>query len=392
MSPSDTQTPATPPVPRRGLRLTAIVAISVAVLVVAAGLFTRAAQSARLRAWTQQQAIATVAVISPASNADGGTLALPGRLEAYSSAPIYARVGGYLKSWKVDIGAQVKAGQLLAEIDAPDVQQQLIEAQADLKGAQANETLSRATAQRWESMLAKGAVSRQEVEEKTGDLAAKQAATNSAEATVERLRATMAFTRLVAPFDGVVTARNTDIGQLVVASSGSELFVISNVHKLRVYVSVPQSYVPSVKPGTKATLSVPDHPGKSYSATVEASSRAVDASSGTTLMQLTVDNSGGELLPGGYADVHLDLPGGAATLNIPSSALIFDGDGLRVATVGADNRARMKTVTIASDEGKTVAIASGLEASDRVIDSPPDGIADGVEVRVADSAAKSARS
>lgn len=388
MSPSEDPTASSAPASGRGLRLAAIITAALAVAIVVIGLVTRSAQSARLREWTDAQAIPTVAIITPGAIDGGGVLALPGRLQAHASAPIYARVGGYLKSWKVDIGAHVKAGQLLAEIEAPDVAQQLIEARADLNGAEANATLAAATAQRWQAMLAKGAVSKQDVEEKNGDLAAKQAAVNSARATVERLRATLGFTRLLAPFDGVVTARNTDVGQLIVASSGNPLFVISDARKLRIYVNVPQTYVPGVTPGTHATISVPEHAGRSYQATVEASSQAVEASSGTALMQLTVDNADGGLLPGGYADVHLNLPGDARVLSIPASALIFDAGGLRVATVDASQHAHLRTVTVASDQGKTVAIATGLEAGDRVIDSPPDGLAEGTEVRIAGQPAK----
>jgi len=372
------------------LRWTAIIAGSLGLLIVIAGLITRASEGAQLRNWTDAQAIPTVAVAAPGSAGAAATLDLPGRLEAYARAPIYARVSGYLKSWKFDIGAQVKAGQLLAEIQAPDLDQQLAQAQADLSTAEANLTLSASTAQRWQSMLGTNAVSKQEVDEKSGDLAAKQALVKAARANMERLRATEGFTRIVAPFDGIVTARNTDVGQLIqaVGSTGPELFEVSDVRKLRVYVSVPQNYVPRVPPGTQALLSVPEHPGKSYAATVESSSQAVTAASGTALMQLAVDNGARELLPGSYAEVRLELPHDASTLSVPASALIFDAQGLRVATVDANDRVKLKTVTIGRDLGPTVEISSGLAATDRVIQTPPDGLADDTVVRIAGNAAK----
>lgn len=373
----------------RGVRVGGIVLSALAVIVVAAGLITRAAENAQMRKWTDEQAVPTVAVIRPVKDGSAHALVLPGRLEAYSSAPIYARVSGYLKSWKVDIGAPVRAGQLLADIEAPDVEQQLLQAQADLNGAQANATLADATAKRWQSMFDKGAVSRQDVDEKVGDLAAKQAQVRSDQANVERLRTMMGFTRLVAPFDGIVTARNTDVGQLIVASGGEALFVVSSVKRLRVYVNVPQNYAAGIQPGTRAKIAVPEHADRTYNASVEASARAVTAASGTTLMQMSVDNTANELLPGGYAEVRIDMPQNVTTLSIPASALIFDGNGMRVATVGSDGRVHLKNVTIASDEGRTVAIGSGLGADDLVVNSPPDGIADGAEVRIAKPAARS---
>ena len=325
---------------------------------------------------------------------DAGTLDLPGRLEAYSRAPIYARVSGYLKSWNVDIGAPVKAGQLLAEIETPDLDQQLLQAKADLATAQANAALAATTAKRWQSLLTTGAVSKQDVDEKVGDLKAKQAIVKAAQADVDREQTLKGFARIVAPFDGIVTARNTDVGALinVGGTAGQELFVVSDTQKLRVYVSVPQNYVPSIPAGTKATITVPEHPGKTYAATVESSSQAVNVASGSTLMQLGVDNANGELLPGGFANVSLALPRDANALLIPASALFFDKNGLRVATLGKDNKVVLKKVTIARDLGSTIEIGSGLAADDRVIQSPPDGIADGDVARVSEPPKKDAAS
>jgi RND family efflux transporter MFP subunit len=313
------------------------------------------------------------------------TLDLPGRLEAYSRAPIYARVSGYLKSWKFDIGSPVRAGQLLAEIETPDLDQQLLQAQADLASAKANAELAGTTAKRWQSLLASDSVSKQEVEEKAGDYSAKQSMVNAAQANVDRYLAMKSFARIVAPFDGIVTSRSTDVGALINAGGGAgpELFVVSNTKKLRVYVSVPQNYVSVVKRGAKARMSVPERPGKFYAATVESSAQAVNIASGGMLIQLAVDNENGELLPGGFASVSLDVPRDAAALSVPPSALIFGQTGLRVATVDANNKIVLKDVTIARDFGKFVELGSGLSADDRVIESPPDGAVDGDPVRVA---------
>jgi len=369
----------------RGLRIAGVFAIVVALIIVAHGVITRAAEGSRLHDWTEAQALPTVAIISPGNDANSSGLELPGRLEAFTRAPIYARVSGYLKSWKYDIGARVKAGDLLAEIETPDLDQQLLQVRADLITAQANAALAQTTAKRWQSLASTGAVARQDVDEKVGDYTAKQAMVKAAMANVDRLIAMKNFTRIAAPFDGIVTARNTDVGALinVGGSSGQELFVVSDVRKLRVYVNVPQTNVPSVPPGTKATISVPDRPNAKYSATVESSSQSVNAASGTALMQLIVDNQADDLLPGGYASVRLDLANHGDALSVPASALIFDAKGLSIATVDSGNRVIIKPVTIARDLGKLVELGSGVAANDRVIESPPDGIATGAEVRIA---------
>ena len=366
------------------LRISGIVAALIAAAIVVTGIATRANSNEKLKQWTNEQAIPSVSVVMPGNGGSASMLELPGRFEAYSRAPIYARVNGYLKSWKVDIGAQVKTGQLLGEIETPDLDQQLLQARADLANAQANVELAATTATRWQSMLDSGAVSRQEVDDKTGDLASKKALIKAAQANVDRLLATKSFARIVAPFDGTVTARDTDTGALINAGGGSgpALFEVSDTRKLRLYVNVPQNYVSSAKPGTKANITVPEHAGKTYTATVESSSQSVDVASGTTLVQLAVDNAAGELLPGGFANVSLHLPTNATILNVPASALIFDQSGLRVATVGADNKVLMKPVTIARDLGKVIELSSGIALTDRVIEGAPDGIANGDAVNV----------
>ena len=391
MSPDSPPSPPSAPssFSRGKLRLLFGLIAVIAIVVVGGGLAIRTSDAARLRERADTQSVPTVSVISPGSASIAASLDLPGRLEAYARAPIYARVSGYLKSWKVDIGTPVKAGQLLAEIETPDLDQQLLQARADLASAKANATLAGTTARRWQSLVSADAVSRQEAEEKAGDLTTKTSVANAMQANVDRYVAMKAFTRIVAPFDGTVTARNTDVGALINGGgSGQELFVVSDTRKLRVYVGVPQNYVSVIRRGTKARITVPEHPGKAFAATVESSSGAVNVASGSMLIQLAVDNADSELLPGGFANVSLDLPRDTKALNVPPGALIFGKAGLRVAIVGADNRVTLKPVTIARDMGKVVELASGIEPGDRVIESPPDSIANGDVVRVATADAK----
>ncbi len=369
---------------RRGLAISGIVAAVVLIFVVVNGLWSRNASEARLKEQTDMAAIPTVSTISPQLAVNRSSLDLPGRLEAYSRAPIYARVSGFLKAWYVDIGAPVKAGQLLAEIEAPDLDQQLMQAKAALASAQAAESLAAVTAQRWQTLGSSNAVAKQTVDEKIGDLTVKQALAKAAQANVDRLTVLSGFKRVTSPFDGIVTTRNTDVGALINAdsSAGLALFVVSDISKLRVTVSVPQNYVPAVKMNTKVTITVPEHPHKTYSGTVEASARAVDPASGTTRMQLIVDNTAGELMPGAFANTRIELPPDMQALSIPAGALILGQKGLRVATVGADGKVLVKPVTISRDLGQVVEIGSGLSRDDRVIESPPDGLTDGDAVRV----------
>jgi RND family efflux transporter MFP subunit len=371
------------PAPHR-LRQAGLLVLIVAVAIAAYGLISRAVQNSRVRDLTQAQAVPTVAIVTPSSAENLAGLDLPGRLEAYIQAPIYARVPGYLKSWKHDIGSKVKAGDVLGEIDTPDLDQQLMQARADLRVAEANAELAKITAQRWQGLSGTDAVAKQDVDTRTFTWNANIAQVKASQANVDRLIAMEGFKRLTAPFDGTVTARTTDIGALinVGATGGAQLFVVSETSKLRVYVNVPQNYVPSVPPGTKATLSVPEHPGKSYSGTVEASAQAVDPITGTTLMQIIVDNSVGEMMPGDYASIHLQVAPSAHILSVPSSALIFDAKGLSIATVDAGDRVQLKPVSIQRDLGTVIEIASGLAPNDRVIANPPDGIDTGAAVRL----------
>lgn len=370
---------------RRGLTIAGISAAGLAAIVVILGLTSRKMADAKLSEWTDKQAIQTVAVAPPDTRGKRTSLDLPGRLEAYTQAQLYARVSGYLKEWKTDIGTPVKAGDLLAEIDAPDLDQQIMQAQASLTSAQANLTLAQATLQRGQQLINSGAVSKQDLDQRAADSANKDGLVKSAQANLDRLRVLEKYKRITAPFDGLVTARNTDVGALINAGSGgAPLFVVSDTGKLRVYVNVPQNYVTNIRMGTKANLSVPEYPGKTFAAIVEASAQAVDVASGTTRMLLIVDNADGQLMTGGFTNVSFELPHPEVAINVPASALIFNQNGLRVATVDGGNRVVLKKVTIARDLGREVEIGSGLTAEDRVIESPPDGIATGDQVRIAD--------
>lgn len=376
---------AAPPRPRRRITLVVgLIAAAGAIFVVAQGLASRLDHDANLKSWTEAQATPTVAVVTPTTGGGATTLDLPGRLEAYSRAALFSRVAGYLKGWTVDIGARVTAGQVLAEVEAPDLDQQLLQARAALASSEASEALSENTAKRWSALSGTSGVSRQTIDEKQADLVVKQALTRAARANVDRLETMANFKRIVAPFDGIITARNTDLGALINADNagGQPLFVVSDVRKLRVYVNVPQASVPAIRSGTRAQLTVPEYPARIFTAVVEASAQAVDPASGTTRMQLVVDNAQQELMPGAYAFVRLDLPRNTTALSIPASALIFNQAGMRVATVDAQDRVVLKTVVVARDLGRIVELASGLTATDRVIESPPDGVNTGDAVKV----------
>ena len=386
-------TESSSPVSRRKLSIFGLVAGIAAVLVVVTGIRAREDSDAKLKEWTDNQAIPTVAVILPDAKALSATLDLPGRLEAYYRAPIFARVSGYLKGWSADIGAKVKAGQVIAEIEAPDLDQQLLQARADLASAEASAKLSEATLNRRKTLIASNFVSMQEIDERTADLSNKNGTVKADQANVERLEALAGYKKITVPFDGIVTSRDTDVGALINAggTSGPAMFVISDIKKLRVYVNVPQSYVPTIKIGATAVITVPDYPRRTFPATVEASSKSVDVSSGTTRMQLGLDNSSGELMPGAYANVRMSLARDGVPLHIPASALIFNQNGLRVATVGPDDKVQFKTVTIARDLGRDIELASGIAPDDRIIVAPPDGIADGDQVHVGGSSATKAK-
>jgi RND family efflux transporter MFP subunit len=371
--------------PQHGLRKAAVIGGSLVLVLVCGGFATRALQDRALREITEAQADPVVSVTMPLRGNSSTLLELPGRLQAYSQAPIYARVSGYLKNWNVDIGARVQAGQLLAVIEAPDVDQQLAQAKADLMTAQANAALAGTTATRWHQLFKTDSVSEQDVDMKDGDFAAKQAIAKAAKANLDRLQVLQGFTNIVAPFSGIITARRTDVGALinVGSSAGQELFVVSDTHQLRLYVNVPERYSARIEPGTKAQLSVPALPGRTFTGVVRDDAGAIDPASGTTLVQIDVDNTAAQLTPGSFAVVRFSLPPDTNDLRVPSSAIIFDSKGLRIATLGPDNRAVLKSVTVGRDLGEVIGVSAGLLPTDRVIDSPPDGIATGDTVRVA---------
>jgi len=374
----------------RRLKIAGVVGLCIAGLVVVVGVVSRANDAGRLKTWTKAQAIPAVNVIGPVADVGSQPLVLPGSLEADYNAPIYSRVSGYVHAWYVDIGANVRTGQVLATIDTPELDQQLIQARADLDTAKANVRLAATTAQRWTSLLAQDAVSKQETDEKNGDLAARSAMVNAAQANLDRLLALKSFSRITAPFDGVVTARRTDIGALVNAGAGattsSELFDVAKVDKLRLYVRVPQSFSARIVPGATADVTVPEYLNRHFTAALTTTSNAVSDNSGTLLVEMAVDNRDGALKAGDYAHVRFNLPApttvGDTQLRIPASALLFRKSGTEVAVVQSDNRVQMRHVAIGLDLGQFLEIASGLRASDRVIDNPPDSVSTGDLVRV----------
>jgi RND family efflux transporter MFP subunit len=382
--------PSTPAVSRRGLTIAGVSVLIIAVVIVIFGITTRKVADAKLQEWTEKQAVPVVATAPPDTRGKKTTFSLPGRLEAYIQAQMYARVTGYVKKWDADIGAPVKAGQLLAEIDAPDLDQQIMQAEANLASAKANAVLSDATLKRGQSLITTFAISQQDLEQRAADASNKQGLVRAAQANLDRLRVLEQYKRVVAPFDGLVTARATDIGALINAGAGGgpALFVVSDISKLRVYVNVPQNYVPSIPVGTKAQIAVPEYPGRTFPATVEASARSVDAASNTVRMQLVVDNSRSELMTGDFTNVTFELPHPEVAMNVPASALIFNESGLHVATVSSDNRIVLREVTISRDLGNEVEIGSGIAADDRVVINPPDGLASGDKVRVAGASGK----
>lgn len=377
-------TDATGPHPRTLRRVGIGVAI-VALAVVAFGIASRMHATNQLEAVSQDAAVPNVAVVTAQKNTGGSDLVLPGTIQAFNSAAINARTNGYVRAWQADIGDRVRAGQTLAILDAPDVDQQLARAKAEYLTALANQRLAATTARRWQSLLKQDAVSQQEADEKAGDLAAKTAVANAALANVRQLRATQGFTRLSAPFNGVVTSRSAQIGALVVAGNASAqpLFTVSDVHRMRIYVQVPQSYSAQVHPGMTAQLSVPEFPGREFPAQLVRSSGAVDQRSGAMLVELQADNPGDALKPGAYAHVRFTIDGLGGGIRLPGSAVLYGANGPSVAVVGKDGRASVKPIKIARDEGKTVLVSVGVSPGEKVIDSPPDSLQTGDKVQIA---------
>ncbi|CAN5219256.1 efflux RND transporter periplasmic adaptor subunit [soil metagenome] len=369
----------------RNLKRIGVVGVVAAVAIVGIGIAARSHSETQLATWTTKQAVPSVTVIRPTASKGSGALVLPGQLAALQSAPIYARTSGYIRKWYVDIGDSVRPGQVLAALDAPEVDQQLAAAQADYQTARANQQLAASTATRWQTMLAKDAVSTQETDEQVGDLAAKTAVTNAARANVNRLRYTQGFTRLIAPFAGVITTRSANVGALVQAgnAAATPLFTVADISRIRIYVRVPQSYSAQVHPGMEVKLTLPEYPGRTFTAQMTRSADAVDTTSGTMLIELQAANGDRALKPGAYAQANFPVAGGGSAVELPASAMIVGQGGTQVAVVGADGRALLKTVTIGHDLGARVQISAGLSANDRVIDSPPDSLQTGDKVQIA---------
>ena len=387
-----------PPAPKPGRRaghywVAVLAALTVAALIVS-GILPRIQASKNLRRETQEMAVPTVTVLQPRRSAAAPEVVLPANVQAFIDAPIYARTNGYLKQWYVDIGAHVKAGQLLAEIDTPEVNQQLRQARADLNTAEANLNLSRITAERYQDLLKTDSVSKQDADNAAGDYAAKQAIVRSAEANVKRLEELQSFQKIYAPFTGVITARNTDIGALIDsgASGGqrTEMFHIAQPDRLRVYVNVPEAYSQAAKPGLTADLTLAEFPGRRFQGKLVRTANAIDTNTRTLLVEIDVDNPTGTLLSGAYAEVHLKLPGAASSLILPVNALLFRSEGLRVATVPDGQHVVLKPVTLGHDFGNEVEVVAGLNGDDTVILSPPDSIVSGQTVRIVQTSSSGA--
>jgi RND family efflux transporter MFP subunit len=377
--------------PDKKIRRYALIALIVAIGLGIWGEVSRVLARSSLGKETAESAMPTVATVTAELSSLGEELVLPGAVQAFIEAPIYARTSGYLKSWYTDIGTPVTKNQLLAEIETPEVDQQLSQARADLATARANETLSNSTNLRWQGLLSTESVSKQDADEKSGDAAAKKAAAESAAANVARLRDLESFKRVVAPFTGVITARNTDIGALINAgqSTGTELFRIADTRKLRIYVGVPESFAAATKPGLEAELRFTEHPNKTFAAKTVRTSNALDPVLRTLQVELELDNAKGEIFPGAYAEVHFKIPPNAETLRLPANTVLFRAAGLQVATLDSDHRVKLKSIVQGRDFGNTIEVLSGLEPNEVVVLNPPDSITNGMQVRIATPTAES---
>ncbi|HEY4771891.1 MAG TPA: efflux RND transporter periplasmic adaptor subunit [Steroidobacteraceae bacterium] len=361
------------------------IALVVAIILALWGVLARIHARSQLAKETSAEAIPQVTTLKPGRSPASEELILPGNVQSFIEAPIYARTSGYLKTWYTDIGSQVKKGQLLAEIDSPEVDQQYSQALADLGTAHANSQLAITTNVRWQGLLATRSVSQQDADSKAADAAAKRAAEASAAANVARLRDLESFKRVVAPFDGIITQRNTDIGDLIAAgqNSGAALFRVADLSKLRIYVLVPEPYASSTVPGMEADLQFTEHPGKSFPAMVVRTANALDPALRTLQVELQTDNANGALFPGAYAEVHFKVPGNNQTLRLPANTLLFRASGLQVATVDTNDHVHLKSIALGRDFGKTVEVISGLSADENVVVNPPDSLIEGAAVRIA---------
>lgn len=378
---------------KKGSRLFTILFVVVVLLVLfgALTLFQRRTQYQALAKETETLAIPTVAVIHPTTESTQEDLVLPGTMQAFVESPIYARTNGYLKKWYHDIGSRVRQGELLVEIDTPEVDQQLSQARADLNTSQANANLSKITATRFQELIKTDGVSKQEVDNAVGDLEAKVATVKSSEANVRRLEELESFKRVYAPFSGVITRRNVDTGTLINAGNGGtsqQLFFLAQTDPIRVYLSVPEQFAPSIRAGIGAYLELTQYPGRRFEGKVVRTSEAIDTGTRTLLTEVDVPNHNSALLPGGYAQVHLQVKVTGARLAVPVNALLFRAEGLRAVVVDSNHRAHLKPLTIGRDYGTTLEVLQGLEANDWMVLNPADSLDDGQEVRVKEITAK----
>jgi RND family efflux transporter MFP subunit len=371
----------------RTVKVTAVaLAVVLAVgLVVLRGINSRVKAAALVKQETLEQAVPSVAVIHAKRGAMSDEIVLPGNIQAFTDAPIYARTSGYLKKWYADIGTHVKTGELIAEIESPEVDQQLDQARAQLQTAQANLKLSEITVTRYQTLLKLDSIAKQDVDNAVGALEANKATVASMAANLKRLEQLVSFEKVFAPFDGVITTRNTDIGALINSGHGGvaqELFHISATYRLRIFVSVPQAYSRAATPGVTANITLTEMPGRRFAGKIARTAESIDATTRTLLTEVDIDNASGQLLPGAFAEVHVKLPSQAAALIVPVPALIFRAAGLQVAVVRNGNKADLVHVTLGRDYGTEVEVTSGITEEDAVIINPPDSLTEGAAVRV----------
>jgi len=377
----------------RGVYLGLGIAAVLFLVLIVLGILSRNRAEADLKQETTAAAVSTVNVITPKASAPSDEIVLPGNTQAFTDAPIFARTSGYVKRWYVDIGARVRKGQLLAEIEAPEIDQQLAQARADLETAQANLHQAEITAERWQALLKTNSVSQQETDQAVSTWNANKATVNSNRSNVRRLEELKGFQKIYAPFDGVITARNTDIGALINAGASTpaqELFHLAAIRTLRVFVALPQTYTQAIRPGASAVLTLDEFPGRTFPGTIARNSSAIDPASRTLRVEVDVDNRGGALLPGAYVRVHLKLPQSVNALMLPANTLLFRSEGLRVGVV-RNGHAELVPVTIGRDYGTQVEIISGLSANDQVIVDPSDSLTTGAAVRAKSAPAQTAK-
>ena len=371
--------------PTRRTRWPLYVAPLVVLLLAAWGISTRVQARRELRQDTQRRESIAVVTAVPMQSAASQEIVLPGNIRAFMDAPIYARTNGYLRRWYADIGTHVRKGQLLADIETPEADQQLAQARADLASSQANANLAKTTAARYQGLLQSDSVSKQDTDNAVAAERAQSATVASAQANVARLAELQGFQKITAPFDGVITARNTDVGQLINSGAGSpqtELFHMADVKTLRVFVNLPQTDCADIKVGTTASVTVPEQPGRSFSGTLVRTADSIDPATRTLLVEVDVDNRDGQLLAGAYAEVHFKVRSPAPTLMVPVTALLYRSEGLRIAVVDTQNKAKLLPITLGRDYGTRVEVLTGLSAGDHFIDNPPDSLVDGQEVHV----------